>query len=164
MTTRDKPVLKLVIDLIQKNGPMTVRDIMSELLMTQNAVSKRCYDARNAGYLTMTFEREREMVGRKGAIYTRTAKPFDKAIASPKTIEGRERKRRDRENEMARKLRVEAAKMRNWHGKPFIPFRHPHDAWFFGPSQFTGQASTVPCRTVEQWSRTMDEEESCQTA
>jgi hypothetical protein len=150
MTTRDKPIMRLVIDTIEKNGPMTVRALMSELCMTQNAVSKRCYEARNDGYLTMTFEREREMVGRKGAIYTRTAKPFDETIVSPKTLKERERKRRDRENEIARKLRAEAAKARKMIGQPFVPFRHPFDVILFGNCASSGRPSRVAGRVIQQ--------------
>jgi hypothetical protein len=153
MTTREKTMMKLVIDAIEKNGPMTVRGIMDMLGMSDKAVSKHCYNAHNAGYLTMKpDEATRPSTGgRRSAVYTRTAKAFEVAAPTAMALKKRAQKRRELENRKRKELRAEVARERSKRSAPFIPFRSQFDELFYGEARFSGDFSTVKPRVIERW-------------
>lgn len=144
MNGREKPILKQILDLIEKNGPTDIDDVMAKFRLSKNAAYKACYNAHHAGYLSLERIKVTSGKGRKKCVYTRTDKVYVYWEVLPKTTKDRERRQKELEMSEARReeKRQRAA---------FIPFRDPLVALFFGPWTQPVEPSPIKPRLIERW-------------
>ena len=151
MLTREKTVMKRVIDTIEANGPTTIKALVSLLGMTRNAIRRQCLIARNDGYLAMEVGQTGDDAGQWCITYTRTEKAYEAAM-TVKMLKESERRRRQRENQRRKEQRAQAASERSMRiSQPFVPFRHPFDVILFGNVASSGHPSSVAGRVIQQW-------------
>lgn len=122
MKAREKPSLKVLIDVIAKHGPVEMNRLLELLPISHTPIYRMCKFATEQGYLSAERIKKEGVCGRRHLTYTRTAKRYTPPAPAPKTLLNRMYKERAREAAKAAKALDEAVK----------PFRHWQDSLLFG--------------------------------
>lgn len=120
MTLREKPTMKLVIELIALSGPADVGFLLTKLSMSESVIYKACKQGVREGYLRERLIKTAGICGRRRIAYVRTKKKYGDPVFTEKALIRKQRLQREKE-------KVKAP------SRSASPFRHWQDELLFGP-------------------------------